>query len=114
MADTPSAPPGAHAAPAHGHGKSHRREYFIVFGLLALFTIVEVVVANPSLGISRTVVGLTLVLLAVTKAAFVGYFYMHLKQEMKSLKLTVVIPFLFPLIYALVLISEAGWRLIRP
>jgi caa(3)-type oxidase subunit IV len=110
MAD-PHAPDQAHAA---SHGKSHRREYFIVFALLAIFTVVEVIVANPALGINRVVVGFTLVLLAVTKASFVGYFFMHLKQEMKALKMTVVIPFLFPLIYALVLIAEAGWRLIRP
>src|SRR5947208_11649085 len=97
----------------HAHPKSHRREYFIVFAVLFVFTLVEVIVANPKLGINRILVGFTLVLLAITKASFVGYFFMHLKQELRALKLTVVIPFMFPMIYALVLIAEAGWRLVR-
>ena len=57
--------------------------------------------------------GLALVSMALTKAAFVGLFYMHLKQETKFLKLTVALPLAAPTIYALVLISEAAWRLTR-
>ncbi len=97
-------------ASAHGHS---RKSYLVVFGLLAFFTALEVVVANPVLGIGRGLVGFSLVLLAVTKAAFVGYYFMHLKSEMTALKLTVVLPFLFPALYAVVLISEAVWRLVR-
>ncbi len=95
------------------HQSHSRKPYLIVFGLLFLFTALEVAVANPGLGIDRKLVGFTLVVLALTKAAFVGYYYMHLKQEMKALKLTVVLPFLFPALYAFVLISEAAWRHIR-
>jgi caa(3)-type oxidase subunit IV len=95
------------------HASHSRKPYMVVFALLAFFTALEVVVANPALGIGRKVVGFTLVLLALTKAGFVGYYYMHLKSEMRALKLTVVIPFFFPALYAVVLISEALWRLVR-
>jgi caa(3)-type oxidase subunit IV len=85
----------------------------VVFGVLALLTVIEVLVALPSLGIDRRLVGVALVALAVSKAALVGLFYMHLNHEGKALKLTVALPFFFPALYALVLIGEAGWRLIR-
>ena len=96
----------------HAHGSSIK-SYMVVFAVLAILTVVEVAVANPSLGIERKAVGIALVILALTKAGFVGYYFMHLKHEMKALKLTVVLPFLFPALYAFVLIAEAAWRLIR-
>ncbi|MGQ0506314.1 MAG: cytochrome C oxidase subunit IV family protein [Myxococcaceae bacterium] len=95
------------------HAKVSRKSYWVVFVILAVLTALEVAVAHPSLGISRTTVGFTLVAMALSKAALVGWFYMHLNHEMKALKLTVVIPFFFPALYAVVLISEAGWRLLR-
>lgn len=101
----------------HGHGSQHghvsRKAYMVVFGLLAVLTVLEVGVANPALGISKTSVGIALVFLALAKAGFVAYYFMHLKHEMKALKLTVVVPFLFPAVYAMVLIAEAAWRLVR-
>ena len=64
-------------------------------------------------GINRHLMGLALVGIALTKASFVGLFYMHLKHETRVLKLTVALPMAAPAIYALVLISEAAWRLTR-
>ena len=99
----------------HGHGSGHvnRKSYMVVFAVLAVLTVLEVIVANPSLGIDRKLVGLTLVTMALSKAAIVGYFYMHLQHERTALKLTVALPFFFPALYAVVLISEAAWRLTR-
>jgi cytochrome c oxidase subunit 4 len=103
---------GHAAAAAHGHAPN-RAEYFKVFAALFALTVLEVIVANPKLGISRTLVGIALVGMAVTKAAMVGFFYMHLKHETKILKYTVAIPMVTPAFYALVLVSEAAWRLTR-
>ena len=64
-------------------------------------------------GISKTLMALALIGLAVTKAACVGLYYMHLKHETRILRLTVAIPLATPAFYALVLISEAAWRLAR-
>lgn len=102
-----------HVQTAHAAHAPDRREYFMVFGALFALTVLEVVLANPKLGISRTLVGLGLVGMAVTKAAMVGFFYMHLKHETKFLKYTVAIPMATPAIYALVLVTEAAWRLTR-
>ncbi len=54
--------------------------------------------------------GLSLVGMALTKAALVGFFFMHLKHETKFLRWTVALPMLAPTLYAIVLMSEAAWR----
>lgn len=114
---------GAHADEAHagGHGGDHgehehkpnRKEYWVIFGLLLALTILEVGIAQPGLGISKTLMRLGLVGMALAKAALVALFYMHLKHETRVLRLTVFIPLATPALYAVVLISEAAWRLIR-
>jgi cytochrome c oxidase subunit 4 len=113
-----------HAGAAHGHGKdghgghahSHKpniREYMIIFVALAVLTVVEVAVTRPELHVPHGPMTLALVGLALTKAAIVALYYMHLKHETRVLKLTVALPMAAPTIYALVLISEAAWRLTR-
>jgi cytochrome c oxidase subunit IV len=100
---------------AHGHGGHHkpnRKEYMVIFAVLAALTVLEVAVAQIP-GISKSLLTIALVGLAVTKAAFVGLFYMHLKHETRILKMTVAIPMSAPALYALVLIADAAWRLTR-
>jgi cytochrome c oxidase subunit 4 len=98
------------AEPAHGSG---RRTYLAVFVLLFVFTVLEVAVASPSLGIGRRALVLALVGLALAKAALVAFFFMHLRHERRALRLTVLVPFVFPALYAVALVAEAGWRLVR-
>ncbi len=101
--------PGAHAAPAH---KSHVKEYLIIFAVLTVLTILEVALAQIP-GISKKLLAVALVGLALTKAAIVALYYMHLKSETRVLKLTVALPLAAPTIYAMVLMTEAAWRLTR-
>lgn len=101
---------GAHAV-AHGHAPN-RKEYMIIFVVLFVLTVLEVAVAQIP-GISKTLLGIALVSMALTKAACVAFFYMHLKHETKILRWSVVVPFSAPVIYALVLIAEGAWRLTR-
>lgn len=101
---------GEHARAAH-HAPN-RKEYMVIFVVLFVLTVIEVAVAQVP-GIGKGLLTLALVSLAVTKAAIVGLFYMHLKHETKILKLSVAIPLAFPAVYALVLIAEAAWRLTR-
>lgn len=103
------APAAAHAA--HGH-KPNIKEYMIIFAVLTALTVLEVVIAQVP-GISKKLLAVALVGLAVTKAGIVGLYYMHLKSETRVLKLTVALPLAAPTIYALVLMSEAAWRLTR-
>jgi caa(3)-type oxidase subunit IV len=97
---------------AHGHHKPNIREYLIIFGVLTALTVLEVLVAQVP-GISKGLLAIALIGLALTKAGIVGLYYMHLKHETRILKLTVMVPMAAPAIYALVLISEAAWRLAR-
>ena len=107
----------AHAAAAHAPGAAHGHkpnitEYMVIFAVLTALTVLEVVIAQIP-GISRKLLAVALVGLAVTKAGIVGLYYMHLKSETRVLKLTVALPLAAPTIYALVLMAEAAWRLAR-
>lgn len=99
---------------AHGdhEHKPNRKEYYVIFVALLVLTVLEVAVAQVP-GISKTLMRLSLVGMALAKAGLVAMFYMHLKHETKVLRLTVAIPLATPMLYAVILISEAAWRLIR-
>ena len=107
---------GGHAAHAPGAAlaahPSHVKEYLVIFVILAVLTLLEVVLAQIP-GISKSLLAVALVGLALTKAGIVALYYMHLKSETKILKLTVALPLAAPTIYALVLMTEAAWRLTR-
>ena len=86
-----------------------RKQYFIIFAVLGVLTLLELgVVKMP--GIGRAPMLVALIALAVTKAAFVGLYYMHLKYETRFLRLTIAIPLATPAFYALILIAESAWR----
>ena len=91
--------PGAHA--------SHTKEYLIVFGALALLTVVELYI--PELDTSQFAKGSALVAVAVVKAFLVGYFYMHLKDERAWLKFIACVP-LSAALYAAAVILESLYR----
>jgi cytochrome c oxidase subunit IV len=93
-----------HAAPVN------RKQYWFIFLYLLVLTVAEVGVANVP-GLGKALVVSALILLAVVKAALVGLFYMHLMHETNLLKWSVAIPLASPVLYAVVLIAEVGWRL---
>lgn len=104
-------------APVHGaqagHGHApNRKEYVVIFFVLFALTVLEVGVTKVP-GVAKGLMAIALISLALTKAVIVALFFMHLKHETRVLKLTVAIPLATPAIYALVLISEAAWRLAR-
>jgi len=88
-----------------------RKHYWLIWLYLLVLTLAEVGVASIS-GLSKSWVVSALLLLAVVKAALVGLFYMHLVHETNVLKWTVAIPMVTPVLYAVVLIAEASWRLL--
>ncbi|HVE82248.1 MAG TPA: cytochrome C oxidase subunit IV family protein [Myxococcales bacterium] len=111
MAETSSSGHQAAGADA-GHASHSRRPYMVIFGLLFAFTVLEVLVALPSMGVSRSLKVSALILLALTKAGMVALWFMHLKSEFKVLRWSVLLPFAFPALYAFILIAEASWRLL--
>jgi caa(3)-type oxidase subunit IV len=101
MSESPA--PGAPPA-----GASRARQYLTIFFVLFLLTVIEVAVAYAR-G-HKTEVVVVLFSLALVKAACVALFFMHLKWETRVLRATVVVPLSLPVLYALILISEAAWR----
>ena len=93
-------------AQANTHA-DHRKEYFIVFFLLALFTVVELYI--PELSLSKFAKGSALVAVAIIKAFLVAYFYMHLKDEKAWLKFIACIP-LSAALFAAAVILESLYR----
>ncbi len=87
--------------------KSHRAEYFKIFGILTVLTIVELVI--PAMSVSQLAKATSLTGLAIGKAAIVGYFYMHLKDETRWMKFIALIP-LSAVAYAVFVILESIYR----
>ena len=90
--------------------KSHvnRKEYWLIFAVLFILTVLEVGVVY--LGIAKTPLFVALTGLALVKATCVGLFFMHLKHETAILRRSIAIPMSLPAFYALILIAEGVWR----
>lgn len=93
-----------HAGVEH---KSHWKEYFIIFFVLAFLTAVEIVI--PGLDTKYVYKASSLIFLALGKAFIVAYYYMHLKEEKGWLKFIAAIPISAGL-YGLVVILESIYR----
>jgi caa(3)-type oxidase subunit IV len=90
---------------------SSRKGYLNVFAVLVVLTAAEIaVVYVPT--IPRGPLISALVLMALAKASLVLLFFMHLAREKRALQLTVILPFVLPAAYAIVLIGDAAWRLL--
>lgn len=97
---------GDHNHESHQH-PSHTKEYIIVFFVLSFLTLLELFIPGLKTEYSYKVVGL--VGLAVGKALIVAYFYMHLKEETRWMKLIAAIP-ITAVMYAVGLILESMYR----
>lgn len=87
---------------------SHKKEYIIIFFVLAILTVLELLVPGLK-NVSHTMKAVTLVLLALAKAFLVAYSYMHLKSETNWLKFIAAIPLSIAL-FTLVLVLESIYR----
>jgi cytochrome c oxidase subunit 4 len=114
MDPAPAAAEGAAATHGGGAapGRRPRREYWSVFASLVVLTALELgVIRMPGVGRWPTIVAL--LGLAVSKAALIVLFFMHLKDETRVLRLTVLGPLAAPAVYALALMADSTWRLLR-
>jgi cytochrome c oxidase subunit 4 len=90
----------------HKH-KSHTTEYIIVFFALTILTVLELMI--PGLKTAHAYKATALVFLAVSKALVVAYFYMHLKEETRWMKVIAAVP-ISAALYAATLILEGMYR----
>jgi cytochrome c oxidase subunit IV len=79
------------------------RTYVIVFGWLAVLTVLEVLTA--AVGLDESVRVPVLIVIAIIKALLVVLFYMHLRYDSKWYWLTLIVPLGFILLLARVLIE---------
>jgi len=87
--DTQSTPAhGAHGMEAHPvEHQSHRATYITIFLILGFLTFLEIYVPEVYAAYwSGTTKMLLLTILAITKAALVALYFMHLKYEMPWLR----------------------------
>jgi len=90
---------GPHRAP------DHRRDYFRIFWVLLVLTIVEVAVSYSK--IDKRVMSAVMIALALAKASFVGLYFMHLKYEKRSLLWLAFLPLPLAGFYAVFLLLDA-------
>lgn len=87
-------------------GSSHRREYMLIFAVLAILTLIEVAAAEMFTGGAKL---WSLIILALVKAGCVAVYYMHLKAETNWLRFIAVSPAIMGL-YVYVLAFEVMYR----
>ena len=87
--------------------KSHKKEYFMIFFFLTALTVLELIIPNMTL--SAFARGSSLTVLALGKAALVGWSYMHLKDETHWMRFVALIP-ISAFIYAAVVVLESIYR----
>ncbi len=88
---------------------SHPRpNYAGVFVSLFVLTVTEIFVAN--LPITKTMIVISLVFLAIVKASLVAMFYMHLRYE----KILLAVLALAPLVFSLILTIGIGQDIGHP
>ncbi len=92
---------------AHHHHHSHTKKYLWVFAGLAILTALELVAAEIETHYFFKASSLTL--LAIAKAAAVGYWFMHLEEESCWLKFIACIP-LAAVAYTTVVVLESLYR----
>jgi len=100
-----------------GHAASHKALIWKVFGILSLITIVEVGfgIVKPEFLFKTEFIGTSLLnllflVLTIVKAYYIVWYFMHLGDEKKSLKYSIVLPLVILIPYlAALLIIEGGY-----
>jgi cytochrome c oxidase subunit IV len=82
------------------------RRYFQVFFWLFVLTVLEVGVTYVP--VSKVAIGASLIIMAATKAALVGLFYMHLAQETRTLAWIALTPAIICVFLILMLLPDLG------
>jgi caa(3)-type oxidase subunit IV len=93
-------------APTEAEIAAEERRYIQVFIWLGVLTALEIGVTYLPLG--KIAIGAMLVLLAGTKAAMVGLFYMHLVHEKRTLAWIAVTPAIICVFLILMLLPDLG------
>lgn len=100
-----------------GHAESHKALIWKVFGILSVITIVEVAlgIIKPEFLFKTEILGTSIlnslfIVLTIVKAYYIVWYFMHLGDENKSFKYSIVLPLIILIPYlATLLIIEGGY-----
>ena len=100
-----------------GHEASHKALIWKVFTFLSVITIVEVAlgIVKPDFLFKTQFLGTSIlnslfIILTIVKAYYIVYYFMHLGDEKKNFKYSIVLPLLILIPYlATLLIIEGGY-----
>ncbi|WP_152286868.1 cytochrome C oxidase subunit IV family protein [Flavicella marina] len=100
-----------------GHAANHKALIWKVFGILSVITIVEVAlgIVKPDFLFTTQFLGTSLLnllflILTIVKAYYIVWYFMHIADEKKNFKYSIVIPLLILIPYlATLLIIEGGY-----
>lgn len=99
--------PDIHTHHDEAHGVIARKKIWQVFWILLALTVLEFVIAfmmGRGMGRNMIFIGMTLV-----KAFYIVAAFMHLKDERKSLIMTIILPLLFIMWMILALLIDGGF-----
>ncbi|MGH7263856.1 MAG: cytochrome C oxidase subunit IV family protein [Candidatus Rokuibacteriota bacterium] len=82
----------------------HKTNYMAIFWWLAILTVVEIAVIY--LPIAKLVIGILLVCFAVSKAALVAMYFMHLRFETRTLGYIALTPLVIGTLLVFVLLPD--------
>jgi cytochrome c oxidase subunit 4 len=80
--------------------------YYLIWFILAALTAVEVAMSLYMTNVSKVVLAVGLILMAVWKAVLVAMYYMHLRYEPARLWILAISPLPFGVILVLAVITE--------
>ena len=100
-----------------GHAASHKALIWKVFAILSIITIVEVAlgIVKPEFLFTTQFIGTSLLnllflVLTIIKAYYIVWYFMHLGDEKKNFKYSIVLPLLILIPYlAALLLIEGGY-----
>jgi caa(3)-type oxidase subunit IV len=96
-------------------GVKIRRKIWIVTAILTGITIFEVFIGatiKKEPGMLWNLVILGFIVMTLIKAGYIVMTFMHLGDERRNIRMTILVPYIFFIVYATVLISviEGGWQ----
>ena len=96
-----------HDEHAHLAGLAARKKIWVVFTFLSILTILEFVIAfTMERGFGRNTI---FIVMTVIKAGGIVAYFMHMKDEVRSLMLAVLLPLLFLGWFIIAMLNEGSW-----
>lgn len=89
-------------------GVHKRKKLWRVFWIMLVITLVELVIGFYADSVPRMILMITFIVFTILKAAYIVLSFMHLGDEKKAFKYTILVPFSLFIIYLIWIITTEG------